>query len=64
MDDKFFENPVYVKHGSFVVQEIESVMDALDFLDRWPDDRRGMMFEMTQTALYRAHDGMMPLAGR
>ena len=61
MNDKFFENPVYVKHGSFVVQEIQCVMDALDFLDGWPDDRRGMMFQITQTALYRAHDGMMPI---
>jgi hypothetical protein len=29
MNDKFFENPVYVKHGSFVVQQIQCVMDAL-----------------------------------
>ena len=62
MSDRLFDNPVYVKNGGLIVQQIQGVADALDFLEEWPVDRRGMMFEMTQGALYDAHDGRFPIA--
>ena len=42
MNDKLFDSPVYVKDGSLVVQQIQSIEDALDFLEEWPLDKRGM----------------------
>jgi hypothetical protein len=35
MEDKSFGNPVFVRTGERLVQEIASVHDALDFLDEW-----------------------------
>jgi len=35
------------------VRQIQCVADALDFLNDWPADQRGIMFDMTQDALYR-----------
>ena len=61
MSDRLFDSPVYVKDGSFVVEQIQSVADALDFLDEWPADQRGMMFEATELALHSAHDGRLPV---
>ena len=42
------------------VRQIQCVADALDFLDDWPADQRGIMFDMTQDALYSGQDGRMP----
>jgi hypothetical protein len=50
MNDKTFGSPVFVKDGSFVIQEILSVGDALDFLDE------------SQRALHAAHDGRYPVS--
>ena len=62
MSDKLFDSPLYVKNGSFVVQQIQTIADALDFLDEWPADQRGMMFEATEEALHSAHDGRLPMS--
>jgi hypothetical protein len=35
--------------------------DALDFLEQWPLEKRGMVFEMTQGALYADHDARLPM---
>ena len=62
MSDRLFDNPVYVKDGGLVVQQIQSVADALEFLEEWPTERRSMMFEITQGALHGAHDGRLSIA--
>lgn len=62
MNDKTFGSPVFVKDGSFVIQEILSVADALDFLDEWPRKRRGVIYETAQRALHAAHDGRYPVS--
>ena len=62
MSDRYFDSPVYVKDDGRLVRQIQSVSDALDFLSGWPTDRRGMMFEVAQEALYSAHDGRLPMA--
>ena len=61
MSDTYFDSPVYVKDGGRLVRQIQSVADALDFLDEWPVDRRGMMFEVAEEALHSAHDGRFPI---
>lgn len=61
MNDKLFDSPVYVKDGSLVVRQIQSIGDALDFLEQWPLDKRSMVFEMTQEALYAAYDARLPM---
>ena len=52
MSDRLFDSRVYVRDGARLVRQIQSIGDALDFLDEWPADRRGMMFEVAQEALY------------
>ena len=61
MSDRLFDSPVYVRDGTRLVRQIQSIGDALDFLDEWPADRRGMMFEVAQQALNSAHDGRLPM---
>lgn len=61
MTDMLLDSPVYVKDWRFVVQQIQGVADALDFLDEWPADRHGMMFEFAQEALHSAYDGRLPI---
>jgi hypothetical protein len=58
MEDKSFGNPVFVRTGERLVQEIASVHDALDFLDEWPENLRGSIYETALRACYRAHDGL------
>ena len=62
MNEKLFDSPVYVKDGNLVVRQIQSIEDAVDFLEQWPQDKRGMVFEMTQQALYSACGSRLPLA--
>src|SRR4051812_20788740 len=60
MNDKLFDSPIYVKDGNRVVQQINGVIDALEFLEEWPSNQRGMTFEITQGALYGAYDSRLP----
>ena len=62
MNEKLFDSPVYVKDGNLVVRQIQCIEDAVDFLEHWPQDKRGMVFEMTQQALYSACEARLPLA--
>ena len=41
MNDRMFQNAVFVKSGNDLVQEIACLEDALEFLYEWPKDRRG-----------------------
>jgi hypothetical protein len=61
MSDRLFDSPVYVRDGTRLVRQIQSIGDALDFLDEWHADRRGMTFEVAQQALDSAHDGRLPM---
>lgn len=61
MNDKFFDRPVFVKDGKFTIVEIASIGDALDFLDEWPADLQGLLYETTRRVCTSAHDGSHPL---
>ncbi len=62
MNGRIFERPVLVKNGQFVVEEIGSLADAFEFLERWPDSRRGPIYQTALRACQRAHDGQLPLS--
>lgn len=55
MNDRSFAAPVYVKDGKHLIQEIQSLDDALDFLDEWPLNRRGPIYETALRACHRAY---------
>jgi hypothetical protein len=62
MSQRSFDRPVLVKDGQVMVEEIESLAHAFDFLQRWPDDRRGPVYDTALRACQRAYDGQVPLA--
>ncbi len=61
MNDRIFDNPVFVKAAEGLVQEIACLEDAFDFLDEWPRHRRGVIFETAKRACQRAFDRQVPL---
>jgi len=61
MDSKTFDKPVYLKAGKYVIREIGSVHDAIDFLEEWPDGKRDMLHEAALRTCLMAHDGLKPL---
>jgi hypothetical protein len=56
-----FRSPVFVKRGSYLVQEIVDLAGAIDFLEDWPGDRRSVIYETALRACHQAHDGCKPL---
>lgn len=61
MEDKLFVEPFFVKAGKYSLQEIASVIDAIDFLEEWPWHRRTLMHEAALDTCYAAHDGRKPV---
>ncbi|MBZ9809931.1 DUF982 domain-containing protein [Mesorhizobium sp. BR1-1-9] len=60
MNDKMFEQPVLVKNGDFMIEEVACLEDAFEFLQNWPRNRRGPIFETALRACQRAYDGHVP----
>jgi len=60
MNAKLFDKPVYVRNGSYLVQEIAGVEDAIDFLERWPKRKRDTIHERALATCYAALDGRRP----
>jgi hypothetical protein len=61
MSDGTFGRPVYLKDGKYLVREITSVDDAIDFLFNWPEDKRDVLHEAALSTCFMAHDGLKPL---
>jgi len=61
MSERTFDNPVFVRAAEGLIQEIACLDDALDFLDEWPEHRRGVIYETAKRACHRAFDGFVPL---
>lgn len=61
MNDRVFVLPVFVKSGKHLVQEICSLDEALDFLEEWPRNRRGPIYETALRACHRAYSREIPL---
>ncbi|TIO33662.1 DUF982 domain-containing protein [Mesorhizobium sp.] len=63
MNDRTFDRPVFVKKGGGVmVGEIGCLADAFEFLQEWPKDRRGPIFNAAFRACQRAYDGQVPIS--
>ena len=56
-----FSSPVFIKHGSYLVQEIVDLAAAIEFLEEWPENRRSLIHETALRACYQAHDGRKPM---
>ncbi|MBZ9799009.1 DUF982 domain-containing protein [Mesorhizobium sp. ES1-4] len=61
MNDKAFDRPVLVRNGHFMIEEISCLEDAFEFLHKWPQERRGPIFETAVRACQRAYDGDAPV---
>jgi Protein of unknown function (DUF982) len=49
LNDRIFDVPQYVRTGEHLIQEIRTLDDALDFLEEWPVNLQGPIYE---TALW------------
>ncbi|GLU27115.1 DUF982 domain-containing protein [Brucella sp. NBRC 12950] len=61
MSDRLFDSPVFVKDGPYIVREIGSIGDALDFLDERPLHDRDLIYETAWKACCDAHDCIKPV---
>ncbi|GLS34473.1 hypothetical protein GCM10010869_00610 [Mesorhizobium tianshanense] len=62
MNDRTFDRPVFVKTGEVRVEEIGCLADAFRFLQEWPKNRRGPIFDTALRACQRAYDGQVPMS--
>ena len=62
MSDRMFDSPVFVKAGKSLVEEIECLEDALEFLYEWPRKRRGSIYETALGACQKAFESDYPLS--
>ena len=61
MNVNAFDRPVYLKDGKFMVREINSLEDAIDFLMEWPEKDRDIAHEAVLNTCFMAHDGHKPI---
>jgi hypothetical protein len=57
MTEKYFDSLMFVKNGNFLVEEVGSADDAVDFLEEWPEHRRDKIYDAARRACYAALDG-------
>ena len=57
MESATFKQPVFVRDEGHAVQRIRCVMDAIEFLEEWPVERRGLLHAAASDACYSAYDG-------
>ena len=61
VNDRVFDAPVFVKGSEHFIQEITSLDEALDFLEEWPRNRRGPIYEIALRACRGAYSHDVPL---
>ncbi|MEL4374723.1 DUF982 domain-containing protein [Brucella cytisi] len=65
MSDRLFDSPVFVKDGRYLIQEVASIEDAIDFLFELPDETRDIIYEVAWKTCCDAQNGLKPIhAGR
>lgn len=62
MNGHMFDDPIFVKTGEFLVQEVACIADAIDVLESWPEKRRDLIHETARNACYEAQDGLKPVS--
>ncbi|SFP05173.1 Protein of unknown function [Mesorhizobium sp. NFR06] len=60
MESDAFKRPVFVGEDGYI-QKIDCVMDAIEFLEEWPVERRGLLHAAACEACYSAYDGRKPV---
>ena len=61
MSDRLFDSPVFVKDGEYLIQEIASIEDAIDFLYELPNEQRDVIYEVTWKTCCDAQNGLKPI---
>jgi hypothetical protein len=62
VNDRDFDVPLYVRTGEHLIQEITTLDDALDFLEEWPANLQGPIYETALRACQRAYNGDVSLS--
>lgn len=62
MSDRTFDNPVFVKDGNHLIQEIACLEDVLEFLYEWPKSRRGPIHQTALRACQKVYESDYPLS--
>jgi hypothetical protein len=62
MSERTFDNPVFVKDGNHLIQEIGCLEDALEFLYEWPKNKRGPIHQTALRACQRVFESDYPLS--
>jgi len=57
MESGTFKQPIFVREEGFARRKIECVMDAIEFLEEWPVERRGLLHAAACETCYSAYDG-------
>src|SRR5438046_572255 len=57
MESETFKQPIFVRDDGFVLRRIECIMDAIEFLEEWPVERRGVLHAAACETCYLAYDG-------
>ncbi|MER8464658.1 DUF982 domain-containing protein [Mesorhizobium sp. M1396] len=57
MENATFKQPVFVRDDGYGIQKIGCAMDAIEFLEEWPVERRGLLHAAASDACYSAYDG-------
>lgn len=61
MEDGMFKQAIFVRDDGFVLRKIGCVMDAIEFLEEWPVERRGLLHAAASETCYSAYDGRKSL---
>ena len=62
MSDRMFDSTVFVRSGNSLIEEIACLEDELEFVDEWPRNRRGPIYNTALRACQRAFESGYPLS--
>ncbi|RWC97962.1 MAG: DUF982 domain-containing protein [Mesorhizobium sp.] len=57
MESGTFKQPIFLRDDGFVLRRIDCVMDAIEFLEEWPVERRGLLHAAASETCCSAYDG-------
>ena len=61
MENATFKQPVFVRDDGYRAQKIGCVMDAIEFLEEWPVEKRVLLHAAASETCYSAYDGRKSL---
>lgn len=63
MTARTFSRPIFVKDVDQAILQISNVADALGFLARWPEQRRGPIYNTAMRACHAAREDRLSVDG-